>query len=325
MCATAQNVLRRIGIVAITTLLGAKTSVPYAGIRGRNESAAHRCFAGSYDQAECMNRFRNFFKPLMWFMALLLAAFVAGCGGGGDGETAPRAGSSGGVCAGTGCVDLATAGTFAILTEDGITDVPPSAITGNVGTDPITGAAIDVTCAEVSGTIFDVDGAYTGGGAADVTCSVTNAELLDQARTDIVAAFIDAAVRTPTVTDTPAGGDIGTLTGPIAPGVYKWNSGVTISADITLTGGETDVWIFQMTGNLTQADGTIVNLTGGALAKNVFWQVGGGAGVTIGTTAQFKGVILSLNSIALQNGASVDGRLFTVGAVTLIANTITRP
>jgi hypothetical protein len=39
--ANAQNVLQRKGRVAITTL-GAKTSVPYAGIRGRHASTAHR-------------------------------------------------------------------------------------------------------------------------------------------------------------------------------------------------------------------------------------------------------------------------------------------
>ncbi len=32
-----------------------------------------------------MNRFGSLFKPLTWFMALVLAAFVAGCGGGDDG------------------------------------------------------------------------------------------------------------------------------------------------------------------------------------------------------------------------------------------------
>ena len=40
MYANAQNILRRRGIVAIT-MLGAKTSVPYAGIRGRNENQPH--------------------------------------------------------------------------------------------------------------------------------------------------------------------------------------------------------------------------------------------------------------------------------------------
>jgi len=32
-----------------------------------------------------MNRVESFFKPLMWFMAIVMAAVVAGCGGGGDG------------------------------------------------------------------------------------------------------------------------------------------------------------------------------------------------------------------------------------------------
>ncbi len=42
-----------------------------------------------------MNRFGNFFKPLTWTMAILLAAFMAGCGGGGGddggGTAAPPA------------------------------------------------------------------------------------------------------------------------------------------------------------------------------------------------------------------------------------------
>lgn len=29
-----------------------------------------------------MNRFESVIKPLMWFMALLMAALAAGCGGG---------------------------------------------------------------------------------------------------------------------------------------------------------------------------------------------------------------------------------------------------
>ena len=49
MCATAQNTLRQMRIVAITTL-GAKTSVPCADIGGRNESAALRFLSASHDQ-----------------------------------------------------------------------------------------------------------------------------------------------------------------------------------------------------------------------------------------------------------------------------------
>ncbi|MDA1296964.1 MAG: ice-binding family protein [Chloroflexi bacterium] len=39
-------------------------------------------------------------------------------------------------------VDLGSAGNFVILSKSGITNVPTSAITGNIGTSPITGAAI---------------------------------------------------------------------------------------------------------------------------------------------------------------------------------------
>src|SRR5674476_49910 len=39
-----------------------------------------------------MNRFNNITKPLMWLMALLMAALVAGCG---DGSLAPILGGGG--------------------------------------------------------------------------------------------------------------------------------------------------------------------------------------------------------------------------------------
>jgi len=56
-------------------------------------------------------------------------------------------------------VNLGVAGNFEILSESGITDVYKSTITGDVGSSPITGAAILVTCSEVTGTIFSVDAA----------------------------------------------------------------------------------------------------------------------------------------------------------------------
>ena len=56
-------------------------------------------------------------------------------------------------------VYLGSAGGFTILSQSGITDVYRSAIVGNVGTSPITGAALLLTCGEVSGNIFTVDAA----------------------------------------------------------------------------------------------------------------------------------------------------------------------
>src|SRR3970282_130197 len=46
-------------------------------------------------------------------------------------------------------VNLGIAGDFAILSKTGITDVYKSALTGDIGSSPITGAAILVSCTEV--------------------------------------------------------------------------------------------------------------------------------------------------------------------------------
>src|SRR5450756_638379 len=167
--------------------------------------------------------------------------------------------------AGPALVDLGTAGSFVILSESGITDVPPSIITGNIGTSPISGAAIGVTQAEVTGTIYSVD-------AFGPTGSEVNPTLLTTAVNDMMTAYIDAAGR-PNPTETEQGaGIIGGLT--FIPGIYKWSTDVTIPTDITLSGGPNDVWIFQIAGDLNIAskgsigEGIKVNLVGGAQASN---------------------------------------------------------
>jgi hypothetical protein len=134
-------------------------------------------------------------------------------------------------------------------------------------------------------------------------------------------AYTDAAGRTsPNFTELGAG-QIGGLT--LVPGLYKWGTGVLISTDVTLSGGPNDVWIFQVAGTLTQASATRVTLSGGALAKNVFWQVAGAT--AIGTTAHFEGILLDQTSIAVNTGASVTGRLLAQTAVTLQMNAVTQP
>ena len=84
-------------------------------------------------------------------------------------------------------VDLGVAGDFAILSKSGITDVYKSDITGDVGSSPITGAAILVTCTEVVGTIYSVDA------AGPLPCTVTNATRLTTAVGDMQTAYTDAA------------------------------------------------------------------------------------------------------------------------------------
>jgi hypothetical protein len=184
-----------------------------------------------------------------------------------------------------------------------------------VGSSPITGAAILVTCTEVAGVIISVDA------AGPLPCTVTNASFLTAAVGDMEAAYLDAQGRSnPDFVDMGAG-EIGGLT--LAPGLYKWGTGISISTDVTLQGGPNDVWIFQVAGTMDQGNATRVNLTGGALAKNVFWQPAGA--VTIGTTAHFEGVVLGKTLIAVNTGASVTGRLLAQTAVTLQMNAITQP
>lgn len=212
-------------------------------------------------------------------------------------------------------LDLGTAGNFVILSKTGITNVPASAITGDVGTSPITGAANLLSCPEVTGNVYSVDA------AGPAPCSVADPSRLTTAVSDMETAYTHAAGRViPDATDLGAG-DISGLT--IAPGLYKWTTGVSINSDVTLSGGPNDVWIFQIAGDLTMAAAMKVTLAGGALARNIFWQTFGVA--NFGTTSQFEGVLLSQTSITLQTGASANSRLLAQTAVVLDQNTVVQP
>ena len=85
-------------------------------------------------------------------------------------------------------VRLGLAGTFALLSKSGITDVYASSISGDVGSSPITGAAIGLSCGEVGAGII-----YTVDAAGPQPCSVTAATLLTAAVGDMEAACTDAA------------------------------------------------------------------------------------------------------------------------------------
>jgi hypothetical protein len=211
-------------------------------------------------------------------------------------------------------VDLGAAGDFTILSKTGITNVYKSDITGDVGTSPITGAALLLQCTEVTGEVYVVD-------AAGPPCANNEAPTLTLAVGAMENAYNTAAGRiSPDKTELGAG-EIGGLT--LAPGLYKWSTDVTISTNVTLAGGPGDVWVMQVAGKLNQASATRVTLSGGALAKNIFWQVADSA--TLGTSAHFEGVLLSKTLIAVNTGATVNGQLFAQTAVTLQMNTITGP
>ncbi|MDB5867706.1 MAG: hypothetical protein JWP96_38 [Polaromonas sp.] len=212
-------------------------------------------------------------------------------------------------------VSLGSAGNFAILSKTGITDVYASAITGDVGTSPITGAALLLTCGEVTGKIYVVDA------SGPLPCAINDATTLTAAVGDMQTAYSNAEGRVLPDFNELGAGEIGSLT--LVPGLYKWGTDLLISTDVTLTGGPNDIWIFQVAGQLKQASATRITLAGGALAKNIFWQVADSA--SIGTTAHFEGVLMGKTLAAVNTGASVSGRLLAQTAVTLQKNTVTQP
>ena len=116
-------------------------------------------------------------------------------------------------------------------------------------------------------------------------------------------------------------GNIGGRT--LTEGLYKWTTGVLIPTNITLSGGPNAVWIFQVAGTLNLSPGVWIILTGGAKAKNIFWQSAGA--VTLGTTSHFEGIILCKTGINMKTGATLKGRMLAQTAVTLQMNTVTKP
>lgn len=222
-------------------------------------------------------------------------------------------------------VGLGTAEDFAVLAGSAISDTTTSVISGDVGLDPTGGTAItELTCAEVTGTIYDNNNGYTGGNASSTACLVTDAGLLTAAKNDLTLAYDDAKGQTPTGSVTA---DLGGQT--LQAGVYKDNgspASLAITGTLTLDAeGDPDaVFIFQSESTLITASDSVVNLVNEAQACNVFWQVGSSA--TLGTNSDFAGNILALASITDDGGSTVDGRLLARnGAVTLNDTAITVP
>ena len=270
-----------------------------------------------------MIRFERLFKSPMYFSALALAAFAAGCGSGGDGGVGSGLGPTGTACTGAACVSLGTAANYVILSKSGISTVPVSAVTGNLGVSPaaataITGFSLTADASNVFSTSPQVTGRLFAANYAMPTPSNLSTAVLD-----METAYTAAAGKTAVPGSCPGAGAMGALVPPLASGVYTCAVNVTIPTNFTLNGTATDVWVFQITGTLTQSAATQVILTGGALPKNVFWQVSGV--VDIGTTAVMQGVILAQTAIILQTGATANGRLLAQTAVTLAGSTVVQP
>jgi hypothetical protein len=228
-------------------------------------------------------------------------------------------------------VDLGTANNFEVLSAAGITSTGNTVINGNIGTSPITGAAITgFPPAIVNGTIYTVNSAGPAG-------SVMNPGLLTTAMGAVTTAYNQAAGLTHSAVDyTTLGSGTGNLGGQtLTPGVYTFSSIASITGTLTLNDeGLTDpVFVFQIGSSLTTASGSSVveenTAPGNIDGTSIFWEVGSSA--TLGTGTAFDGNILANTSITLDSGATdLDGRLLAgavapTGAVTLDDNTLTAP
>jgi hypothetical protein len=208
------------------------------------------------------------------------------------------------IAAGPPTVSLLTATSFAVLAGAGITNTGPTSINGDVGTYPTT--------------------TETGFSAGADTVTLTGINhagdaVTQGAKTSLVTAYDNARLSGPT---NPVVASLGGSPTPLPPGVYNSASSLQLTGALTLSGGPSDVWIFQAGSTLTTASGSSVVLIGGAQSCNIFWQIGSSA--TIGTGSAFKGTIIAKDSITVTTGASIDGRaLARDGAVTLDTNTIT--
>jgi hypothetical protein len=198
------------------------------------------------------------------------------------------------MAAGPAPIDLKSATHFAILATATVTTTGGGIINGDVGLSPAGSQGIPP--GQINGTI------YNGGPIAA------------QAELDLNAAII-AASPAQLPGGINAGAELGGQT--LAAGVYVSPSGAydITSVDLTLNGGPNDVWVFQMASSLTVGVGRRVILTGGAQARNIFWQVGSSA--TLDTSVVFAGTIMAYASITMNASSTMEGRaLAQVGAVT---------
>jgi hypothetical protein len=281
-----------------------------------------------------MTKYEDNFKARASLMALVLVGAVAGCGGGGSGGGGGGSKSAtGAVCSGgAACVSIGAAGNlgaasgYGILAKTGVSTVPASAVTGNIGLSPAARGALtgwsETSDATDTFSTSGQDAAPSKLYADDYVGGTTKVDL-GTAVGSMQTAYTEAAGK-------PAGVGpnlnlgAGTVAGQtLAPGVYTWGSNVNITTDLTLNGSATDVWVFQIAGTLDMAAGKNVILSGGALPQNIFWQVSGA--VTMGAGTHFEGIVLGQTGITLGNLASINGRLLAQSAVVLDMTTVTVP
>ena len=202
-------------------------------------------------------------------------------------------------------INLGTASTYAALASTKIANTGPSILTGDVGLSP--GAYLETVTGFPPGT-------YSG------SLNIANDAAII-AQEDLTIAYNQCST-----TDTTyllSGSSYATTNNEtLTPDVYSIGTTLTINGTLILSGSETDQFIFKIGTTLTTNNNSVIQLSGGVKASNIFWQIGS-SGI-LGISSIFNGHILALTSITANYGAVINGSLLsTNGAIFLDTNTIT--
>jgi hypothetical protein len=206
-------------------------------------------------------------------------------------------------------------------------------VTNNAGASVINNMDVGISPGLLSSVTGFPPATIVGGAIYGADSPVPTPAELTQAKLDLTAAYLFAEGATAPAPVLVAG-DQGGKT--LAPGIYKSTSTLLVqSGNLTLdAGGDANaVWIFQIASDFTTvgggpfpspAGGNII-LSGGAQAKNIYWQVGSSA--VIGDYTSFSGNILALTSITMNAYSVATGRMLAQnGAVVMTStNIINKP
>ncbi|MDD5031033.1 MAG: ice-binding family protein [Rhodoferax sp.] len=162
--------------------------------------------------------------------------------------------------------------------------------------------------------------------------SAPDCAIATQARLDAETAYLALEAR-PAVGASPApGANLAGVT--LQAGTYKAPGGSFLieGGDLTLTGDANATWVFQMASTLTvggpgAAAPQSIIMAGGALPKNVFWQVGSAATINAGGGGTMVGTIIAREGVTFSTAGQVtptilNGRALSLSASVTMVNTV---
>ncbi|KAI9863079.1 MAG: hypothetical protein M1813_003899 [Trichoglossum hirsutum] len=199
-------------------------------------------------------------------------------------------------------VSLSSAAAFGVVASDSVIDSGSSIINGDLGL---------IYGSELSSSLLVRGNIYT---EKDPTVVA--------AKADVYAAY--SAGSAITNFTGLSGMNLGGRT--LTPGAYNFPSSAQLTGVLTLNaqGSTTAQFVIQVASNLSSAAGSVVVLTGGAQACNVFFLVNGT--VDLGPGMAFAGNILARLTITLGLRATSIGGVYSLdGGVVLNRNTVVRP